>query len=629
MSIIFSPNGSLDVSKDPSDLPESAAGTDILSGAMVRCKNLRINQQGIAKTRDGSGKLNTTAIETAIWWIEEQAGVRYTFAGESIYRGESSIASGLTSAQWAAIKYNAFNDTTQRVFALNGTDRKSVVDTTVREWGIEAPEDAPTVRSGAGAGLNGEYNAKYTYVRKNNGVVVAESNPSPAATTSAVLSNSSLAITPQQPDDPQVTHIRFYRTTAGGSTYSFAGEVAVGTTYDYGYCFDFEEEDEYESGDGYKFTTEDDSHVSENTYTWEERHGDLESDADDPTYTTPFDTFDSTLSDGNLGDLVETDHTRPPLGSFVFGPAYDGTCFILKDNLLYYCKPKQPEYWPATYFIEVGQKQFPLKTGVFHNGQPFVFSKNEIFYVQGTGHGTFFPLPMKAKTGAQSLRGAISVDGKGIFHTGPDGIYLFASGSDRKITEDALEPLFRGETVQDVPGVFDMSKSWLWAFRNHLYFGYTSGGYEYPTNVLVLNLETNRIVYYTYNDGEPIEIRAITTDHQNNRLLIGDNSGFVRVIESKTHEGDSDEPIAWELQSKDYTLQTRKHFPRWCKYDVDASNATTCTGALILGGSVFHSHTITGSRNSRRRLVGTGNGNRAAIRISGTGPVSIYSAEAE
>src|SRR3990167_6752976 len=117
-------------------------------------------------------------------------------------------------------------------------------------------------------------------------------------------------------------------------------------------------------------------------------------------YTQPGSDFESNIADSILGPEVEIDHDRPPLGSFVFGPAYDGTCFILKDNLLYYCKPKQQEYWPTLYFIEVSTPQFPLKTGVFHNGQPFALSANEIYYVQGTGNGTFFPLPMKAKTGA-------------------------------------------------------------------------------------------------------------------------------------------------------------------------------------------------------------------------------------
>ena len=127
------------------------------------------------------------------------------------------------------------------------------------------------------------------------------------------------------------------------------------------------------------------------------------------TYTTPIDDFDSSLPDGFLGTEIAIDHDRPPLGSFVFGPAYDGKCFILKDNLLHYCKPKQPEYWPALFFIEVSPQQFPLKTGLFYNQQPYVFASNEIYYVAGTGNNTFLASRTQARTGAQSVLGAVAV----------------------------------------------------------------------------------------------------------------------------------------------------------------------------------------------------------------------------
>ncbi len=369
---------------------------------------------------------------------------------------------------------------------------------------------------------------------------------------------------------------------------------------------------------------------TENTYSWESTYGTATDTAASSVTTTNFlGSVETSNADSALGDIVAEDHDRPPYGSFVFGPAFDGTCFILKANLLYYCKPKQPEYWPALYFIEVGTKQSPLITGLFHNGQTYVLSKTELYFIQGTGANRFNPLPMKAKTGAQSKLGAVAVAGKGIYHTGPDGIYLWSSGSDVKITENAFEPIFRGEAVQELPGVSDMSTSMLWVYRNSLYFFYQSTGYSWPTNVLVMNLDTGRCMYYSYNDSSVIQIRTITTDHYNNRLLIGDSTGFVRTIENQLYTADSSQAIEWEIQSKDFELQTRKHFPRWIKYDVDASSAASCTGALILDGVIHHSHTITGSRNTRRRLVEVGNGNRSAIRISGTGPVTIYAAEGE
>ena len=124
------------------------------------------------------------------------------------------------------------------------------------------------------------------------------------------------------------------------------------------------------------------------------------------TYTTPIGGFDSTTADGALGNSVLTNNNPPPAGSYTFGPAYDGTVFIIKDNRLYFCKPKRPEAWPSSYYIEVGNRQEPGVMGLFHNGQPYYLTLNRIFYIQGTGQSTFAPAPMKARCGVQSAQGA-------------------------------------------------------------------------------------------------------------------------------------------------------------------------------------------------------------------------------
>jgi hypothetical protein len=280
VSVSFDASGTLDVSTDPSDLPESGKGPDIYSGALTRCKNLRINQKGLAKTRDGSAKVNATAIDTDIWWIEEQSGVRYVFAGDKIYRNETSIASGLTEAQWAAIKFSAFNDLTAQIFALNGTDRKRIEGSTVYEWGIEPPTSAPELAIGAGVGLTGEYNAVYTYVRKVGDAVVAESNPSDPATSSVILNNQSLSVNVTQPSDPQVTHIRLYRTFAGQDDYYLDREIEVASEFTYGYVFAWELSDGYlTASEGFAFTITDSAHGTQNCYSWEVNY--LTHDADD------------------------------------------------------------------------------------------------------------------------------------------------------------------------------------------------------------------------------------------------------------------------------------------------------------------------------------------------------------
>lgn len=80
--ILFKPNGQLNVATDPTDLPQEGQNGNISSGAMTRCKNLRLDQSGVAKTRDGSSKVNSTALaDSTIYLVVEHGGDRYVFAG--------------------------------------------------------------------------------------------------------------------------------------------------------------------------------------------------------------------------------------------------------------------------------------------------------------------------------------------------------------------------------------------------------------------------------------------------------------------------------------------------------------------------------------------------------------------
>lgn len=565
--MLFKPGGTFDIATDPSSLPAVSDNYNVQSGAMQRCKNFRRDQQGKLTVRDGITKINTGApINTPVWNIIVQAGTRYTFASTRIYKNEVSIKSGLTSARWSAISYNSYNSTTQNVFALNGTDRKRIEGSNVYEWGIDPPTVAPVLAIGAGSGLTGTYNAVYTYARLEGSVVISESTPSDPAIAGVALSNQSLSITWTASSDSQVTHVGVYRTLTDGLIYYLDQYVAIGTL-----------------------------------------------------------TLDSTKADGNLLTEVNSNHQRPPLGSYIAGPNYNGTTFIIKDNLLYYSLAKQPEYFPTSNYIEISPPEFPGQCLVFHNGKPYYLTKNKIYYIQGTGANTFFPYKMESITGAQGPFGAVSVDGKGIFHTGSDGIYLY-NGDDMNITKRNLQPIFRGVTTNGIPGVGSMANAWLIHFKDLLFFGYPSASATYPDNIIVFDLTTNAMGYYSFATGE---ISSVAIDETNNKLVAGDSNGFLWYLEDAGATDDDGTMIDWEVQSMDYTLATRYHFPRWVKYDVDLEDGSSATGEIILDGSTLQSHTITGSRNTKYRLITTGNGRRCSLKISGNGPAVIYPMEME
>ena len=631
MGLIFVPSGLLDISTDPADLPgESSGPSTVVSESMQRLKNLRVDQQGQVSTRDGSDKVNESSLEqTAIHHIREQAGVRYTFAGTRIYEDEDSIQTGMANTGWSSILYNSWNSAIDNVFALNGTDRKRIEGSDVYEWGLDAPTTAVSVSASSGGSLTGDYNAKFTLLRLEGSTVVFESNPSDAGTADIEITSGSLMVHYDIPqDNDQYTQMRLYRTLTGGGALFYL-DVTLDARVDAydandGYAFTWEANNV--SGTSYKFTQGVDS--DQTCFSWEADYLTASTDNDTAlTHGFDFIVFECVQSDGNLGALIETDHNRPPLGTYVAGPNYDGSCFIAFGNLLYFCKAKRPEYWPLTQYVEVTAPQFPIQLILWWNGQAYAITKRRIHYIQGTGANTFFPLEMESVTGAQGPQGAIAVQGHGIFHVGTDGIYLY-SNSDRNITQAHFRPIFRGETVNGIPGADStkLSRAWLIQHQNRLYFGYASADDTYPEHVLVFNLDNNRVAYYTWGR----EIRTVTVDELNGRLLAGDNSGFIWEMEKTTETKDAGTAIAWGVQSKDYTLSTRAHFPREVKYDVDASDENcSATGELILDGSTLQSHTITGDRVTRPRLVATGNGQRASLRITGEGPVTIYQAEAE
>jgi len=782
MAIKFTPNEFLDLASDPSELPSTTDGKDEISGAMRRCKNLHLDSAGVASTRKGSSKINKTAIdELTPSLIVEQNGNRYAFTNTKIYQDEVEIKSDLTEALWTAIKYNSFNSIVENIFALNGYERKRIVEADVYDWGIAAPEESPRISIGVQTGLTGDYNVQHTFCRKEGDVVVCESNPSEEATDAVTLADNSLQIVCNGPDDQQTTHIRTYRTVAGGSTYYHDQDVPIAPYADYAYTHDWEMQDGYLSGDGYQFTTLEEGtagitlteakDLSDSEGVWSKvsgagvvldvigsigppgsrtyvrvkipagvtgiikfkKHGgswDLSeqsylkwniyndtnnaqsvhiymgeaiySEQDSDAFSTPVgwyekawditaisndsidgiteigfkhnntagvtrkfyfkditsDTFsgtyqvtypwepidtesydyaktmfhwepiilDTDTEDSALGTEVASDHDQPPLGTFTFGPNLLGVCFILKDNRMYYALPKQPEYWPTNYYLEVSPVQFPLKAGCLYDGTVFLASTIEMYQIQGSGHESWFPSGMSALCGTVSPRVFIPVHGLGIFHLGNDGLYLYAGDKDENITNERFRPIFQGTTVEDVPGINKtyMANCWAIVFKNKLYFGYPTSG-EYPDHIFVTDLKTGKTVLYSYGQTFPV----VGIDYYNDRLLAVDTSGYVWEIEDPDSIDDDGTAISWSIQSKDYSDQLRKYFPRWARYDLTLGTDATATGTILLNGESKQTHDLTVSRKTKKRLITGCTGDRVAIRMGGTGPVDIFAAEVE
>ena len=566
---------------------------------------------------------------------------------------------------WSGIVYKAYNSSLEQLFVLDGTYRKRIQHETVAGWGIDGSGSPPVLTLlNASDGLTGDYNVRYTYCRREKGILVCESNPSPYQMDSDgeedplnLPDEDKLLAEAENPVDAQVNAIRFYRTEAGGSTYYFDTEMSYGAGT-FACIYDWEADGGYvTAGIANRCFYEDAANQMYYIHSWEAYHvdyiikdkivkrlvpgdnvfGDLANSTSRP-YVNNLRVVLGTIADASLGSEVSTNHNRPPGGGTVIaGPSFNGICFIIKEGSLYHCLSKQPEYWPLTYYLDVSSSDNPGLALVFHDKQPYFITRNKIYYISGTGADTFYPVETNSKTGTQSVRGCLAVEGMGIFHVGSDGIYLFSGGTDAKFGKDekftqSFNRTFRGDTVNGVPGVGSLTNSWLCFWQDKLYFGYVGASNTYPADILVFDFGTKRTSYMNVVDTLSADVEFIcgTVDEENNRLLLCDSAGYVWHMESSAVSEDNEVAINWECESKEFTLQTRSHFPRWAKWDVDASDEDcTATGTIYLDGSSQQTHSLTEDRNTKRRLIATGNGKRMSLKMHGSGPVEIYAVEAE
>jgi hypothetical protein len=166
-----------------------------------------------------------------------------------------------------------------------------------------------------------------------------------------------------------------------------------------------------------------------------------------------------------------------------------------------------------------------------------------------------------------------------------------------------------------------MGNCWILSFHGKTYFGFPGGSATYPSEVLVTDLGTKKVVHYDYG----IAFSAVCIDDTNDRILAADTSGYVWVLEDATVTTDNGTAISWDWQTGEASDQVRMFFPRSAKYDVTVGG--TATAQILLDGSSIQSHTLTGSRVVTKRLITGNNGKRLQSRIYGTGAVDIWAVE--
>lgn len=495
-------------------------------------ENVDYRQKGVARSRDGRTSLYSNA---GGYLIGSAAGYIYSY-GTSIFENGVDLGTGITGPV-ATGRMHLYNSTQEVQFLASSSNYKMEAGT-VYQWGIVAPTSAPTCAAGGGTGLTGDYQFKYTYVRKSGGSLIHESNPSDTSAT-FTASDDDITVTFSSTSDSQVTHVRVYRTLAGQTAdFYYDGEAAIG----------------------------------------------------DGTYTT-------SVSDSALGALIETDNDTPPSSiQGIAGPGAYNRLFVISGNKVYYSKGNRPESFPSTYYSEFGTTYFPGKAVVDWGGLIYIFTQEGVYYLQGSTPTTFFPIRTMASEGLFSKHGIATTE-RGIYYHGSDGLYVFTGQSEQKITSSKVDPIFRGDTVSDVNPINqdNLDNCWLEYFNNKIFFGYPDSGNTYPNKVLVLDLDEGKYSIYDYG----ITIRSVYRDKLNKRLLAGDSDGNIWRLEYG--DGDGGSSFTFKVRSRELT-QLEHISPIFARYDIYNAGGNTIYARLIEEGTTIAERSFTDSDAHKRRF---------------------------
>ena len=114
------------------------------------------------------------------------------------------------------------------VFIATTGGMRKTDGTNLFNWGIAAPTTAPSATAGSAGNLNGTYQWRVTFVRKQ-GTYIVESNPSPASAPLSLTNQRANLTIPTSPD-PQVNARRIYRTGGTRTTWDLVAEINDNTT---------------------------------------------------------------------------------------------------------------------------------------------------------------------------------------------------------------------------------------------------------------------------------------------------------------------------------------------------------------------------------------------------------------
>jgi hypothetical protein len=550
--------------RDPLALPATA---------LTRAVNLDLAAHpGVARRRAGSQTL-LSGLDGRVRALAHYAGRRYQVAGTTLYRDGIEILAGLHRNERTTLQpFQPLNDPRTWIYIADHSGMRKVrADGTgvVQRWGMVPPLAPPTLATVAGSPpLTGAYRVVYTYARLDGRTLTQESNPSPESLT-VTASGQQLRAGVIASSDPQVTHIRLYRTIAGGSTPLFERQVGNATQ--------------------------------------------------DVVLAEP---------DTGLGAAVSFDHQPPPVCAWVC--EHQGHLFLCDDlahpDYLWWSARWQPDYFPTTNFVRLSTPADPIQGAFALAGHLGVFTRQSKFRVLGNATSGFVPQEALSSRGTPAPFAA-GVSEYGCHFLAYDGWFLTDFLSADQILSSDLAPLFDPDSARDLPRLHGYQPV-NWAAiatarsvydKGRLYTALPTGTREVPDLVAVYGRETQ--AWSTY----ALDITALLAEEDPDQLTFGTPAGDVRVLQGA---GDSGLDVPLDLVSATRggaSPALRKQF-YFVVTDIDTQGEPV-TLELYIDERLRATLSVTGERSRRRlRLPDRLQGYTWHVRCTSRGvkPVALY-----
>lgn len=496
-------------------------------------------------------------------------GRRYQVAGRTLYRDQVAILTGLSGNMVTTLQtFRPLNDTTLWMYIADDAVMRKDNGTTAQAWGIIAPTATPVIVAGVAGSLTGDYRVRYTYIRKVGTALVSESNPSPvsAAVTLAaqVLDISSLVPS----TDGQITHYRIYRTAAGGNTYLFDQDVAIAAV-----------------------------------------------------------SATSTQADTALGGELETDNDGPPLCSWVF--EHQESLFLCRDaanpHYLWWSKRFRPDEVPPDNFLEIGNPNDPLLCGLSFAGMGAVFNRLTKYRILGNVTSGFTAVEAPSHRGTPAYNAVIKSE-YGIIFPARDGIFMTNLSSVDVELSDAIEPLFFGETKNDMAPIdwsyADKMSAAVYKGRYYLSYVSTASTTGEPDYMAVYSNDTKKWYFYTH------PVRSLLVEEDVDALVGGGQSGRSVVLEDGSSDEGSD--VTLTVDTKDYVGEEGPNTPKiFHRVRVDADTQSDDVSLdFYLDDTLRHTYTFNSTSRVSRELPlpegCLGYRWRVTMRYTGTARVRLY-----